>query len=57
MLHLTDDLMERAFLALTQGANWAELPQELKELQPEMWAGLGALLLSTYKVKAMSTVH
>jgi hypothetical protein len=50
-------MVQEAFLALTQGANWAELPQELKELQPEMWASLGALLLSTYKVKAMSTLH
>jgi hypothetical protein len=57
MLHLTDNLVERAFLALTQGAEWKELPQELKELQPEMWASLGALLLSTYRVKAMSTLH
>jgi hypothetical protein len=57
MLYLSDDLMEKAFLALTHGANWTELPQDLKELQPEMWAGLGALLLSVYKVKAMSTLH
>jgi hypothetical protein len=57
MLYLTDNLVERAFLALTYGANWTELPQELKELQPEMWASLGALLLSVYKVKAMSTLH
>jgi hypothetical protein len=57
VLYLTDNLVERAFLALTHGADWAELPQDLKELQPEMWASLGALLLSTYKVKAMSTVH
>jgi hypothetical protein len=57
MLYPTDNLVERAFLALTYGANWEELPQELKELQPEMWASLGALLLSVYKVKAMSTLH
>jgi hypothetical protein len=57
MLYLTDHLVERAFLALTYGANWVELQQELKELQPETWASLGALLLSTYKVKAMSTLH
>jgi len=57
MLHLSDEMVEKAFLALTHGANWTELPQDLKELQPEMWAGLGALLLSVYKVKAMSTLH
>jgi hypothetical protein len=50
-------MVQEAFLALTYGAEWKELPQELKELQPEMWASLGALLLSTYRVKAMSTVH
>jgi hypothetical protein len=50
-------MVQEAFLALTHGAEWKELPKELKELQPEMWASLGALLLSTYKVKAMSTLH
>jgi hypothetical protein len=57
MLYLSDQMVQEAFLALTHGAEWKELPKELKELQPEMWASLGALLLSTYKVKAMSTLH
>jgi hypothetical protein len=57
MLYLSDSLVQEAFLALTHGAEWSALPDQLKDLQPEMWSALGSLLLSTYKVKAMSTLH
>jgi hypothetical protein len=57
MLYLSESLVEEALMALVHGAEWSSLPEQLKELQPEMWKALGSLLLSTYKVRAMSTVH
>ena len=57
MLHLSDELVEEAFFVLAHGAEWSALPEHLQNLQPEIWASLGSLLLSTYKVKALSTVH
>jgi hypothetical protein len=57
MLHLSDKLVEEAFFVLTHGAEWSALPEHLQNLQPETWSALGSLLLSTYRVRAMSTLH
>ena len=54
---LTDLQVELAFQLLARGGVDKEMPESLRQLPPEAWEQLGALLLSLYQQRAMSTLH